>query len=73
MFPLMNSIPTIHEGGVIRAICVSEGDRDEITAALEFYRKFKGRESEIESAVALLRVTKKTLHIDEGGAAEIQS
>lgn len=64
---------TIHEGGVIRAICVSEGDRDEITAALEFYRKFKGRESEIESAVALLRVTKKALHIDEGGAAEVQA
>lgn len=60
---------TIHEGGVIRAICVSEDDRDEITEALAFWRKFKGRESEIESAVALLRVTKKALHIDEAGAA----
>lgn len=59
---------TIHEGGVIRAICVSEGDRDEITEALAFWRKFKGRESEIESAVALLRVTKKALHIDEPDA-----
>ena len=59
---------TIHEGGVIRAICVSEDDRDEITEALAFWRKFKGRESEIESAVALLRVTKKALHIDEADA-----
>ena len=63
---------TIHEGGVIRAICVSEGDRDEITEALAFWRKFKGRESEIESAVALLRVTKKALHIDEPDATTRQ-
>ena len=54
----------IHEGTEIRAICVSESDRDNILAALKFYRKYKDRESEIESAVALLNFAKEKVGIN---------
>ena len=62
----------IHEAGVIRAICVSEDDRDEIAAALKFYRKCKGRESEIESALAFMDMAKATLGIKPQANAEAE-
>lgn len=58
---------TIHEGGVIRAICVSEEDRDEIAAALKFYRKNKQHEAEIESALALMSKAKELVGIIPDG------
>lgn len=57
---------TIHECGVIRAICVSEEDRDEIAAALKFYRKNKQHEAEIESALALMSKAKELVGIIPG-------
>lgn len=62
----------IHESGVIRAICVSEDDRDEIAAALKFYRKCKGSESEIESALAFMDMAKATLGIKPQANAEAE-
>jgi len=55
---------TVHEAGVIRAICVSEADRDEIVAALALYRKAKAAPGEIESALALYRNARKLLGIE---------
>ncbi len=49
---------TVHEAGYIRAICVSEEDRDEIVAALALYRRIKATPGEIESALALYRTAK---------------
>ena len=49
---------TVHEDGTIRAICVSEEDRDEIVAALALYRKAKAAPGEIEAALALYRTIK---------------
>ena len=50
---------TIHDGGVIRAIAVSEADRDEIVAALELYRRAKAAPGEVESALQLLRAARE--------------
>ncbi len=52
---------TIHDAGVIRAICVSEADRDEIVAALELYRRAKAKPGEVESALKLLRAARDLL------------
>ncbi|MCR5750751.1 MAG: helix-turn-helix domain-containing protein [Kiritimatiellae bacterium] len=52
---------TVHEDGMIRAICVSEADRDEIVAALALYRKAKAAPGEIEAALALYRTAKGIL------------
>ena len=54
---------TIHDGGVIRAIAVSEADRDEIVAALELYRRAKAEPGEIESALKLLRAARDLLDV----------
>ena len=50
---------TIHDGGVIRAIAVSEADRDEIVAALELYRRARAKPGEVESALQLLRAARE--------------
>lgn len=55
---------TVHVGGVIRAICVSEADRDEIVAALDLYRKTKAEPGEIESALAFYRNARTFLGIE---------
>ena len=55
---------TVHVGGVIRAICVSESDRDEIVAALDLYRKTKAAPGEIESALAFYRNARTFLGIE---------
>ena len=55
---------TVHVGGVIRAICVSEADRDEIVAALDLYRKTKAAPGEIESALAFYRNARTFLGIE---------
>ena len=54
---------TIHDGGVIRAIAVSEADRDEIVAALELYRRAKAAPGEVESALKLLRAARDLLDV----------
>ena len=54
---------TIHDGGVIRAIAVSEADRDEIVAALELYRRAKAAPGEIESALKLFRAARDLLDV----------
>ncbi len=50
---------TVHEAGVIRAICVSEADRDEIVEALRLYRRAKAAPGDIESALQLLRAVRE--------------
>ena len=60
---------TIHDGGVIRAIAVSEADRDEIVAALEMYRKAKAAPGEVESALKLLRAARDLLDVPAETAA----
>ena len=55
---------TVHIGGVIRAICVSKADRDEIVAALDLYRKTKAAPGEIESALAFYRNARIFLGIE---------
>jgi predicted RNA-binding protein with PIN domain len=60
---------TIHADGVIRAICVSEADRDEIVAALELYRKAKAAPGEVESALKLLRAARDLLDVPADTAA----
>lgn len=54
---------TIHDGGVIRAIAVSEADRDEIVAALELYHRAKAAPGEVESALKLLRAARDLLDV----------
>lgn len=54
---------TIHDGGVIRAIAVSEADRDEIVAALELYHRAKAAPGEVESALKLLRTVRDLLDV----------
>lgn len=60
---------TVHEAGVIRAICVSEEDRAEIVAALEVYRRVKAAPGEIESALALFRTVKGIMETPQGAPA----
>lgn len=50
---------TVHEAGVIRAICVSEADRDEIVEALRLYRRARAKPGEVESALQLLRAARE--------------
>ena len=50
---------TVHEAGVIRAICVSEADRDEIVEALRLYRRARAKPGEVESALQLLRAVRE--------------
>ena len=50
---------TVHEAGVIRAICVSEADRDEIVEALRLYRRARAKPGEVESAMQLLRAARE--------------
>ena len=50
---------TIHQAGVIRAICVSEADRDEIVEALRLYRRARAKPGEVESALQLLRAARE--------------
>ena len=50
---------TVHEDGVIRAICVSEADRDEIVEALRLYRRARAKPGEVESALQLLRAARE--------------
>lgn len=62
---------TVHEGGVIRAICVSEADRDEIVAALALYRRTKAAPGEIESALALYRAAREMIGKSSDGESEV--
>ena len=62
---------TVHEGGVIRAICVSEADRDEIVAALALYRRTKAAPGEIESALALYRAAREMIGKPSNGESEV--
>ena len=57
---------TIHDGGVIRAIAVSEADRDEIVAALALYRRAKAAPGEIEAALAFYHAAKEMLGQGQG-------
>ncbi len=58
---------TVHDHGVIKAICVSEEDRDEIVAALNLYRRAKAaKPGEVESALALLHTIRAQLGITDG-------
>ena len=50
---------TVHEAGIIRAICVSEADRDEIVEALRLYRRARAKPGEVESALQLLRAARE--------------
>lgn len=52
---------TVHEAGVIRAICVSEADRDEIVEALRLYRRARAKPGEVESALKLLRAAREII------------
>lgn len=56
---------TVHVGGVIRAICVSEDDRDEIVAALELYQRMKTSPGEIEAALKIYRTVRATMGLAE--------
>lgn len=68
---------TVHVGGVIRAICVSEDDRDEIVAALELYQRMKTSPGEIEAALKIYRTVRATMGLaeppPEPGAADAEA
>ena len=62
---------TVHEAGVIRAICVSEADRDEIVEALRLYRRARARPGEVESALQLLRAAREI--VGTSATAELEA